>query len=258
MDYTSFLLSIEDHIATVSFNRAAKANSLHEIAWDELSAIFKYLHQEPSVRVIILQGEGKHFCAGIDLSLLMSLQKFQEIECEARKREKLREFIFWLQDAITAIEECRKPVIAAIQGACVGGGLDIAAACDMRYCSEDAYFSIKEIDLGLVADIGSLQRLPKVMPPAIVAEMAYTGRNMSGAEAATVGLVNRCLETPAALQTAVKALAKNIAAKSPLCIRGIKEMLLYSRDHDVKESLNYMTAWNASMLLSKDLMEAFA
>jgi enoyl-CoA hydratase len=258
MTYTSFLLSIEEHVATVAFNRPAKANSLHQPAWEELKQIFQFLHQEPSVRAIVLQGEGKHFCAGIDLSLLMSLQAFQEISCEARKREKLREFIFGLQDAISAIEACRKPVLAAIHGACVGGGLDIAAACDMRYCSEDAYFSIKEIDLGLVADIGSLQRLPKIMSPGMVAEMAYTGRNVGGKEAAAVGLVNRCFETPAALATEVLTLARMIAAKSPVCTRGIKEILLYSRDHTVAESLNYMTAWNASMLLSEDLLEAFA
>lgn len=258
MNYTSYLLTIENHIATVSFNRPKKANSLHAEAWEELKAIFQHLHQTPEVRVIILRGEGKHFCAGIDLSMLMGLQQFQEISCAARKREKLRDFIFNLQAAITTIEDCRKPVLAAIHGACVGGGLDIISACDMRYCSSDAYFSIKEIDLGLVADIGSLQRLPKILPAGIVAEMAYTARNVEGAEAAEINLVNRCYSDQKTLLAEVQKLAEMIAAKSPVCTRGIKEILLYSRDHSVAESLNYMTAWNASMLLSDDLMEAFA
>ena len=256
--YTSFLVHIDQHIATVSFNRPDKANALHEKAWEEMPLIFRELHENPEVRVIVLQGEGRNFCAGIDLTVLMNLQRFHTISCEGRKRETLRGFIFKLQNAITAIEECRKPVIAAIHGACIGGGVDIVAACDMRYCTEDAYFSIKEIDLGLVADIGTLQRLPKILQPGIVAEMAYTGRNVAGAEAASIGLCNRTYASQEDLQNGVQELATTIAAKSPLCIRGTKEMLLYTRDHTVAESLNYMTAWNASMLLSNDLLEAFA
>lgn len=256
--YTSFLIDITDHIATVSFNRPEKANSLHEEAWDEMPKVFAQLHADPEVRVIVLQGEGKHFCAGIDLATLMNLQRFNTISCEGRKREALRGFIFKLQDAISAIEECRKPVLAAIHGACVGGGVDIIAACDMRYCTSDAYFAIKEIDLGLVADIGTLQRLPKILQPGMVAELAYTGRRVEGAEAAAIGLCNRVYDNKEELYAGVQELAATIAAKSPLCIRGTKEMLLYTRDHTVAESLNYMTAWNASMLFSNDLMEAFA
>lgn len=258
MEYTSFLVTVEDHIATVSFNRPEKANSLHEKAWEEMPQVFRQLHDDPEVRVIILQGEGKHFCAGIDLTTLMNLQRFNTISCEGRKREALRKFIFKLQGAITSIEDCRKPVLAAIHGACVGGAVDIIAACDMRYCSADAYFAIKEIDLGLVADIGTLQRLPKIIQPGIVAELAYTGREVDGAEAATIGLCNRQYNDRDSLYAGVREIAKSIAGKSPLCIRGTKEILLYTRDHSVAESLNYMTAWNASMLFSNDLMEAFS
>lgn len=257
MEYTSFLVSVEDHIATVSFNRPEKANSLHEVAWEEMHQIFDRLHEDPEVRVIILQGEGKHFCAGIDLSTLMNLQRFNTISCEGRKREALRKFIFKLQASITAIEDCRKPVLAAIHGASVGGAVDIISACDMRYCSSDAYFAIKEIDLGLVADIGTLQRLPKILQPGLVAELAYTGRKVDGQEAAAIGLCNRVYEDKEALYAGVREIARMIASKSPLCIRGTKEILLYTRDHSVAESLNYMTAWNASMLFSNDLMEAF-
>ena len=170
MSYTSFKVEIKEHIAQVSFNRPDKANALHMPAWEEMGAIFKELGDTAEVRVIILKGEGKHFCAGIDLETLMNLQSFQSIECEGRKREVLRKFILKLQNTITAIEQCRKPVLAAIHKACIGGGVDIASACDMRYCTEDAYFSIKEIDLGLVADLGTLQRLPTILQPGIVAD----------------------------------------------------------------------------------------
>jgi len=257
MNYDFFKVDIENHIAVVSFNRPAKANSLHLPAWDEMQAIFEALDEHEEVRAIVLAGEGKHFCAGIDLETLMGLQNFNKIKCEGRKREAIRKFILKLQANINAIEKCRKPVLAAIHKACLGGGLDIVAACDMRYCSADAYFSIKEIDLGLVADIGSLQRLPTILTSGIVAEMAFTGRNVSGQEAKEIGLVNNCYETQEALMEGVMGIAKMIATKSPLSIRGIKEVLLYKRDNTVDNSLNYMAAWNASMILSNDLMEAF-
>lgn len=258
MEYTSFKVTIENHIAQVSFNRPQKANCLHKEAWDEMQLIFERMHDDPDVRVIVLTGEGKHFCAGIDLSLLMGMQQYNEIDCEGRKREMIRKFIFQLQDNISAIEKCRKPVLAAIHGACVGGAVDIVSACDIRYCTDDAYFSIKEIDLGLVADIGTLQRLPKIINSGIVAEMAYTGRKVMGTEAEKISLVNQSFPTREALLEKVMETAKMIASKSPLCIRGTKEILLYTRDHSVADSLNYMTAWNASMLLSNDLTEAFA
>ncbi len=254
----SFKVIIENHVAVVAFDRAEKANSLHEPAWGEMRDIFGELHENPEVRAIVLTGEGKTFCAGIDLETLMGLQRFNAESCEGRKREKLRKFIFYLQDCITAIEKCRKPVLAAVHGACVGGGVDIIAACDMRYCTDDAYFSIKEIDLGLVADIGTLQRLPKMLQPGMVAEMAYTGRKVGGREAVKIGLCNRSFADKETLLTEVKKIAATIAEKTPLGIRGTKEMLLYARDHSVADALNYMTAWNASMLLSEDLIEAFS
>lgn len=256
MEYKTFKVTIEDHIANVAFNRPEKANSLNQLAWDEMKSIFENLHEDPDCRVIILSGEGKHFCAGIDLSLLMDIQNLQSQNCEGRKREALRKTILHLQDCISAIEDCRKPVLAAIQNACVGGGVDIISACDMRYCTESAYFTIKEVDMGLVADIGTMQRLPKILNPGIVSEMAYTGRKVLGQEAGAIGLVNRVFENKEEMMETVHQIAKTIASKSPLVIRGTKEMLLYTRDHDVKDSLNYMAAWNAGMLFSDDLMEA--
>ena len=256
-NYKYFKVEINDKVAQVAFNRPDKANALTLEAWEEMRAIFEHLDELPEARVIILSGEGKHFCAGIDLSLLMSMQQYNEIPDEGRKREKLRKFILKLQDCISSIERCRKPVIAAIHKGCIGGGVDIAAACDMRYCTEDAYFTIKEVDMGLVADIGTMQRLPKIIGSGIMAEMAYTGRKVLGAEAKEISLVNRVYADKAKMMTGVGELAKMIAAKSPLVVRGTKEILLYTRDHGVADSLNYIATWNAAMMLSNDLMESF-
>lgn len=257
MDLKYLKVTIENHVAQVSFNRPEKANSLHMPAWEEMKAVFEEMHDNPEVRVIVLTGEGKHFCAGIDLETLMDMQKYNTISCPGRRSEKLRRFILEFQDTITAIEKCRKPVLAAIQNACVGGGVDIISACDMRYCTDAAYFAIKEVDLGLVADIGTLQRLPNIINPGIVSELAYTGRKVLGEEAAKIGLVNQTFSTQEEMMNRVMELAKMIATKSPLVIRGTKEMLLYKRDHSVEESLDYMATWNAGMLMSEDLMEAF-
>lgn len=256
MIYKSFKVGIENKIATVSFNRPEKSNALDVEAWNEMKAIFEAMHYNPEVRVIILTGEGKNFCAGIDLSVLMDIQQFDN-GCPARSREKLRKFILHLQDCITAIEHCRKPVLAAIHQACIGGAVDIVSACDMRYCTDDAYFSIREVDLGLVADIGTLQRLPTILNPGLVAEMAYTGRNVYGEEAAKIGLVNRNFATREALLTEVIKIAETIAEKSPIVIRGTKEILLHKRDHSVNEGLEYVATWNAGMLFSNDIQEAF-
>ncbi len=256
MNNKYFKVSIENYIAEVSFNRPDKANSLNEDGWWELRSTFEALHENNEVRVIILTGEGKHFCAGMDLQVLMNLQQFST-DCEARKRERLRKFILDLQASISSMEQCRKPVLAAIQGSCIGGGVDIISACDMRYCTQDAKFSIREIDLGLVADMGTMQRLPTILNPGFMAELAYTGRNVSGKEAQQIGLVNRAYENREEMMENVRGIARTIAAKSPLVIRGTKEMLLYKRDNSVANSLDVMATWNAAMLMSRDIMEAF-
>jgi len=257
MQLDSFSLDIKDHIAHLAFNRPHKSNSLHKEAWVEMKAVFEHLDDHQDVRVIILSGEGKHFCAGIDLAMLMDLNQHDAIECEGRKREEIRKVIYHLQDCISAIEKCRKPVLAAIHGACVGGGVDIITACDMRYATADAYMCIKEVDMGLVADIGTLQRLPKLISYAMTAELAYTGRKVDGAEAAAVGLTNRSYADREEMMTDVTKLAATIAAKSPLVIRGTKEILQYTRDHTVDESLKYMGTFNAAYLSKREMEEAF-
>ena len=257
MDYNHFKVDIADKIAKVAFNRPEKANALHMEAWLEMQSIFEALSSNDNVRVVMLSGEGKHFCSGIDLELLISVNSFQKISDTAKRSEKIRAFILTLQNTISAIEKCSKPVLAAVHGGCIGGAVDIVSACDMRYSTNDAYFSIKEIDLGMVADIGTLQRLPKIISPAIVSEMAYTGRKVAGTEAQSIGLVNRSFESKEALLEGADQIARTIASKSPLSIRGTKEVIRYTRDHSVDDSLNYMATWNAAMLLSDDLTEAF-
>ncbi|GAB3505160.1 Clp protease/crotonase-like domain-containing protein [Emticicia fontis] len=250
-------LSIENHIAHVILNRPEKANALNQSAWDEIKEIFENLDENPEVRVIVMEGgESNHFCAGIDLSLLMSVSQ-TDITCEGRRREKVRKDVFRLQAPINAIENCSKPVLVAVHGGCIGGGIDLICACDMRYCTEDAYFTIKEIDMGMVADLGTLQRLPKLIGDGLVREMAYTGRNVDGKEAEKIGIVNRAFSDKHTMLEEVFKIAAMIASKSPLSIRGTKHILLHTRDHSVADGLNYMATWNAAMLLSNDLQEAF-
>jgi enoyl-CoA hydratase len=173
----------------------------------------------------------------------------------ARGREALRRLILDLQDCLSSVERCRKPVLAAIQGACIGGAIDLVTCCDMRYAAAEVQFSVREIDVGMTADVGTLQRLPRLIPDGIARELAYTGRSVNGAEARLIGLVNQVFATPEALLEGVRRIAQTIAAKSPLAIRGSKEMLNYGRDHTVADGLNYVATWNAAMLMSLDLDE---
>ncbi|MEM9848203.1 MAG: crotonase/enoyl-CoA hydratase family protein [Bacteroidota bacterium] len=257
MSYEMFRVEVEDRIAFVTFNRPEKANAIPQKGWEKMKTIFENLSEDDRVRVVVLKSTGKHFCAGIDLSLLMSFQQFNQLNCEARKREQFLKSVRHLQACVNAIETCRKPVIAAIHGGCIGGGVDIVAACDIRYCTDDAYFTIKEVDMGMVADLGTLQRLPKIIPFGLASELAYTGRKMKGAEAKSCGLVNQTYDDQAQMLVGVKSIAATIAAKSPLAIRGTKEVLQYARDHSVQEGLQHIQLWNAAMFLSSDLMEAF-
>lgn len=254
-DFNTLTLTQDGAIAHVRLNRPDKANAMNMPMWEEIGAAFRAVDAEPSARVVILSGEGKHFCSGIDLmdfsNVLMSKEK-----CEGRKREQLRQLILRMQDCLSAIEQCRKPVLAAVQGACIGGAIDMIACADMRYASADAYFEIKEIDIGMVADVGTLQRLPHIIPDGLMRELAYTGRRVLPDEAERVGLINRRSADQATLMADVIEIARMIAAKSPLAIRGTKEMIRYTRDHSVADSLNYVATWNAAMLVSQDLQEA--
>lgn len=257
MSFETFKYSVENKVAHVVFNRPEKVNALNQAAWKELKTIFEQIDSDPEVRVAILSGEGKLFCAGIDLQMLMSVKQVEEIECGGRRSEKILSFIKELQEPINAIENCSKPVLAAIHNGCIGGGVDIVAACDMRYCTDDAYFTIKEIDMGMVADLGTLQRLPKFVKPAVVSEMAFTGRKVGAQESKEIGLVNQHFSDKETMMLEVQKLAEMIASKSPLSIRGTKEVLRHTRDHSVADGLHHMAVWNSAMLLSDDLTKAF-
>jgi enoyl-CoA hydratase len=244
-------LLIEEQVATVSLNRPDKANSMNGAMWEELQACFDWLDAEPSVRAVILAANGKHFCAGLDLAMFGGLHG--ESPDPSRRAEHLRRTILRLQDNLSAIEKCRVPVLAAIHSTCIGGGVDMTCCADMRYATQDAFLSIREIDIGMTADVGTLQRRPKIIPDGVVRELAYTGRNMHAQEAKEVGFVNRVFEDRDTMMHEVTAIARSIAKKSPLAMRGSKEMLLYSRDHSVSQGLNYVATWNAGMLSQADL-----
>lgn len=256
MSYETYKVTIEDKIAIVAFNRPDKANAMNKTAWIEMQTVFEDLDANPTVRAIILAGEGKHFCAGIDLQMLMGDVTANGIKCEGRKREAFYHNVTKMQANVTAIEKCRKPVIAAVQNVCYGAGLDVITACDIRYCTANAKFCIKEVDVGLVADIGVLQRMPKIVNPGIVAEMAFSGKVANATEAKDMGLVSRVFEDKAMMMEAAIELAKTIASKSPLVVRGTKQMLLYARDNAVDKALDYQVLWNAAHIYSNDLQEA--
>ena len=254
----SLVVRIDSSIAEIKLNRPSKANAIDEELWFGLGECFQKLDENEDVRVCILSGYGSNFTAGIDLNFLKLISKeVERFDCEGRKREYLRSKILRLQAAFSQIEKCRKPVIAAVHGGCIGGGVDLICACDMRYSTSDAVYQIKEIDIGLAADMGTLQRLPKLIPEGIVRELAYTGRQFSGEEAYKLGLVNNCYDDHKTMISSVRKLAMQISKKPPLVLRGVKEILLHARDNSVAEGLNYVATWNSAMLLSSDLEESF-
>lgn len=256
MSFDTLSVTLENHIATVRLNRPEKANAMNATMWAEIRKAFQWVDATPEARVAVLQGEGKLFTAGIDLQMMMAIGPQVQNECDGRTREALRRVILDMQDTLTSLERCRKPVLAAIHGGCVGGGIDLITCADMRYCSADAYFTIKEIDIGMTADVGTLQRLPKLVGEGMARELAYTGRKFTAEEARDMRLVNRVFESREALYAGVQEIAASIAAKSPLSVRGCKEMITYARDHSVADGLNYIATWNAAMLMSNDLQEA--
>ncbi|MBS4150463.1 crotonase/enoyl-CoA hydratase family protein [Pseudomonadota bacterium DY0742] len=256
-EYKAFRVELADKVAQVVIDRPEKINAMNADFWAEIIDVFRWVDDTDEVRVVVLSGAGPHFSSGIDLQLLAQVgaQLGKDV---GRNAEQLRRKILSLQASFNAVDHCRKPVVAAIQGYCLGGAIDLISACDMRYCSADARFSIKEIDMGMAADVGTLQRLPRIIGDGMMRELAYTGRTLDGAEAQAIGLVNRVYENPKALMEGVNELARQIAEKSPLAIRGTKEMIRYMRDHRVDDGLEYIATWNAAMLQAADLRVAVA
>lgn len=252
--YNTFTLTVEHNVAHLQFNRPEKLNSMNLDFWREFPAAIAALSMTDDLRVLVISAQGPHFCAGMDLEVFQTPDAFPTGKGKARVSEAMRRFILQLQQVFTDLEQLRVPVLTAIQGGCIGGALDLIAASDMRYCTQDAFFTIKEVELGITADLGTLQRLPSILPQGIVRELAYTGRNFSAVEADKFGLVNQVFETQEAMLDAVLQIAGQIAAHSPLAVTGSKEMLNYSRDHGVDDSLKYMATWQSGMLCLEETM----
>lgn len=256
MAHTCFDVDIQDKIAHLRLNRPDSLNTLVPAFWAELPAIVRQIDEEASARVIVLSSTGRHFTAGLDLSVLSGHGDGAEKVEIGRARANLRRAILRLQDALSALEQARMPVLAAVQGGCIGGGVDMTSACDMRYCTEDAFFVIQEINIGIAADVGTLQRLPHLIPHGVVRELAYTGRRMPAAEAKAVGLVNAVYPDQETMLAGVMEVAREIAGKSPLAIWGTKEMLNYARDHSIADGLNHIATWQTGMFQTADTVEA--
>ena len=257
MEFQTLKIDLQDNLAWLRLNRPDKANAFSLTMWNEFPRAVAWLDEQPQVRVVILCGEGRHFTAGIDLEALAHVGQMASSKgCPARARENVRKFILHAQDCFNSVERLRVPMIAAVHGACIGAGIDLIAACDMRYGTVDAKFSIKEVDLAVTADVGTLQRLRHVIGLPRLTELAYTAETFDGRKAQNIGLVAQAYATREELLAQVEQLARRIAAKSPLTVRGIKHNLLYSRDHSVREGLEMVATWNAAMLVSDDLTEA--
>jgi enoyl-CoA hydratase len=250
-----FATSVADGVAHLEMNRPEKANSMTPDFWEDLPRLMGVLGADPGVRAVVLSGRGKHFSGGMDLAAFQGLMGLAQAE-PARGAYALREVIVRYQAALSSLETCRVPVIAAVQGVCLGGGIDLISACDIRLASADASFGIEEIHIGMAADVGTLQRLPKLMAPGVVRELAYTGRRFTAEEARGWGVVNTVHADGPAVVAAALVMAREIAAKSPLAIAGIKQAVTFARDHSVAEGLDQIATWNAGMLRAEDLMKA--
>jgi len=245
-------------VVTAQMNRPKRGNAFNMQMWFDLNSLFSAIRCDSAARVIVLTGNESSFSTGMDLSVFAEMQKAALSEpCEGRKREALSEFIDYLQKSISLAEDCQVPVIAAISGFCIGGAVDLITSCDLRYCTKSSVFSVKEVDLAIVADIGTLQRLPRLVGEQRARELCLTARQFDSKEAFDMGLVLAPpFETEAEMLNAVTKKANEIASKSPLTVRGVKRCLNYSRDHPIADSLNHVKMHNASHLLSNDLIEA--
>jgi enoyl-CoA hydratase len=257
-EFTCFKVSIDNQVAHIQMSRPAEMNSMNKAFWKELPVLVHKIDNDSLARVIVISSTGKHFSAGMDLSVFSSGNSTPMSGDPIRMAENLRRVVLQLQDSLSSLEKVRIPVLAAIHGGCIGGALDMVCAADCRYVSEDAYFTIKETELGMTADVGTLQRFPKLVSPGIVKELAYTGRKFGAQEAKEMGLVNAVFPDQKSLVAGVLEIAKAMAKNSPLAVIGCKEMINYSRDHSVQDSLNYMATWQSGMFRPNDMMKSFA
>lgn len=255
MSWTAFDLTITDRVAHITFNRPEKRNSFIPALWTELPDAVRQIDDGGTARVIVISSTGKHFTAGMDLSVFASFEQDDSQE-RARNNEAFMGLVKQLQDTFSALANSRLPVVAAVQGGCIGAGLDLVTACDLRYASADAFFSLHEINIGMMADVGTFPRLPKLIPHGIAREMAFTGEPLSAPRAEKLGMVNGLFETHEQLLEGAMTVAGKIAEKSPLAIAGSKKVLNYSLDHATADTLDYVATWQAGMFSRSDIKAA--
>jgi enoyl-CoA hydratase len=258
--YQSLRIEQADGIAELVLTGPGKGNSLGPDFWREMPEALRALDADDSVRVILLRGDGAHFTYGLDL-MAMTETLGPLILGEgnlALERTKLLQLIEKMQAATEGLARCRKPVLAAVQGWCIGGGIDLIAACDFRYCSREAKFSLREVRVGITADLGALQRLPRIIGEGNARELAYTGGDVDAERALQMGLVNQVFATPEELLAAARATARKIADNPPIVVQGAKQVMEYCADKSVADGLRYVAVWNSAFLQSHDLAEAFA
>ena len=255
-DWQCFDLSVDAGVAHVRLNQPQRHNAMTAAFWAEIPRLFRSLDEAGGVRVAVISSEGKHFCAGMDLAVFDGAGTLGTADVVAR--EQFRQQLRKLQDSLSAIANARFPVIAAIQGGCIGGGVDLSTACCLRYCTRDAWFCIHEINIGMMADVGTLNRMPKQIPEAVMRELAYTGDRLGAERAERLGFVNGLFDTPDALLAGALAVARKIASKAPMAIAATKEMLDYTRDHSVAESFTYLNALQPGVFDPLDIQRAVA
>lgn len=255
--YEFYLVEKQPPIAWVFLNRPEKKNAMGPAAWNESEAIFEDLDKDPEIRVIVLAGKGSSFSVGIDLmGMVGELPELMDNEQKGGVKWKLLPKIKKLQAAISAVEKCKKPVIAAIHGHCIGAGLDLATACDIRICSRDATFSLREAAVGFVADVGVLQRIPAIVGQGHARELAYTAKNITAQRAKEIFLVNHVYDTQESLMDNAGILAREIADNSPLAVQASKDVLNFGVGKSIEDGLNYVASMSANIIPSNDLMEA--
>lgn len=254
--YESVTVEISDHVAQVTLVGPGKGNAMGPAFWSELPEVFGSLDADPDVRAIVLTGSGRNFSYGLDLAAMGdTLSPMLADGALAKPRADFHTRLKSMQQSITAVADCRTPTIAAVAGWCIGGGVDLISAVDIRYASADAKFSVREVKLAIVADVGSLARLPLILSDGHLRELALTGKDIDAARAARINLVNDVFDDGAAALAAAHATAKEIAANPPLVVNGIKDVLDEQRTAQVSASLRYVAAWNSAFLPSKDLTE---
>jgi len=255
MAYECFEVNVADRVAHVRMCRPEKRNSMIRSFWRELPEIVRDIDDAAEARAIVISSTGPHFTAGMDLAVFA--EEDGAAVPKAVRGARLYESILMLQETFSCLERCRVPVLAAVQGGCIGGGVDMVTACDLRYATADAFFCVQEINIGMTADVGTFPRLAKVIPDGVAREMAFTGCRLPAQRAREVGLVNEVYADQTAMLAAVLETARTIADKSPLAVYGSKRMLNYARDHSTADGLDYIGVWNASMFQPGEMAEAF-